>query len=245
MYDVWLSHANGLERLINSHAREWLGLPRPVRQLSSLTTYFQPGRRIQMCQGEGVRIIFSSEIAVITLQPDLVLLSKSRQHACIIELTVPWEDVIDERKKLHYSNLAAEAGAKAWKVKVRPVEVGCRGFVASSTTKLLNEKGVGGTGPQQDSKRAVRHCWKDQSMALVKKEGRCLSCQDKQLTHRDLINLWLAASAEGVLWKKAETPYDAEVHTWRCVLVVATSRGSHPQLILPETVAMHTRDFNT
>ena len=43
-------------------------------------------------------------------------------------------DTIEEAyecKKLRYSNLAAEAEDRGWKRRVRLVEVGCRGFVAS------------------------------------------------------------------------------------------------------------------
>lgn len=96
----------------------------------------------------GQRLIFPLEIATTTLRPDLVLWSKSRQHAYIIELTVPWENAVDEayeRKKLQLSsNLAAEAEDRGWMVKVHPVEVGCRYYVASSTVKLLREVGVRG-----------------------------------------------------------------------------------------------------
>lgn len=49
-----------------------------------------------------------------------------------------------ERKKLCYSNLAAEAEDRGWKIWVRPVEVGCRGFVASTTAKFFREVGVRG-----------------------------------------------------------------------------------------------------
>ncbi len=91
------------------------------------------------------KLTFPSEIALTILRPDLVLWSNSCQLAYIIELTVPWEDAVEEafeRKKLRYSNLADEAENRGWKIKVRPVEVGCRGFVAKSTSKTLTEIGV-------------------------------------------------------------------------------------------------------
>ncbi|KAK7898520.1 hypothetical protein WMY93_019373 [Mugilogobius chulae] len=65
----------------------------------------------------------------------------------IVELTVPWEEANDEayeRKKLRYSQLAAEAEERGWSVLVYPVEVGCRGFVANSTIRLLKEVGITG-----------------------------------------------------------------------------------------------------
>ena len=76
------------------------------------------------------RLTFPSEISVTSLCPDLVLWSSSSQHVFIVELMVPWEDTID-------TCLAAEAEEWGWKVKVCPVEVGCRGFVAKSTVVLL------------------------------------------------------------------------------------------------------------
>ncbi len=93
------------------------------------------------------RLTFPPEITATNMRPDLVLWSKSCRQVFIVELTVPWEEAIDEafeRKWLRYADLAAEAEDRGWKVNVRPVEVGCRGFVASSTTRLLKEVGIRG-----------------------------------------------------------------------------------------------------
>lgn len=95
----------------------------------------------------GQKLTFPSEIATTNLRPDLVLWSNSCWRVFIIELTVHWEDTVDEAyelKRLRYANLAVEAEERGWNVKVRPVEVGCRGFVASSTVRLLREVGVRG-----------------------------------------------------------------------------------------------------
>ncbi|KAL1273019.1 hypothetical protein QQF64_028881 [Cirrhinus molitorella] len=101
------------------------------------------------------RLTFPPEIAVTNLRPDLVLWAKSCWRVFIVEMTVPWEDAIDEafeRKRLRYANLAAEAEGRGWNVKVWPVEVGCRGFVARSTTRLLKEVGIRG----QSQQRAIK-----------------------------------------------------------------------------------------
>ena len=95
----------------------------------------------------GRQLVFPKEIATTTLRPDLVLWSPSQKKVFIIELTVPWEDAVDEayeRKHLRYAELAAEAQHRGWNAEVRPVEVGCRGFVARSTTKLLTDLGIRG-----------------------------------------------------------------------------------------------------
>ena len=76
-----------------------------------------------------------------------LLWSPSLRKVFIIELTVPWEDSVDEayeRKHLRYAELAAEAQHRGWNTEVRPVEVGCRGFVATSTTRLLRDLGIKG-----------------------------------------------------------------------------------------------------
>jgi len=88
-----------------------------------------------MCVDLHQKVTFLSEIA------------SSSHCVFIIELTVPLEDAIDEafeRKKLCYAGLALEADQRGWKVRVRPVEVGCRGFLAFSTTRLLKEFGIRG-----------------------------------------------------------------------------------------------------
>ncbi|KAK0156516.1 Retrovirus-related Pol polyprotein from type-1 retrotransposable element R2 [Merluccius polli] len=111
----------------------------------------------------GKRLCFPAEIAATNLRPDLVLWSASLKLVYIIELTVPWEGAVEEayeRKKLRYTELAADAQQQGWNAKVRPVEVGCRGFVASSTSRLLLEMGVRG--------KAHRQAVKDLSTAAEK-----------------------------------------------------------------------------
>ncbi|XP_019217589.1 uncharacterized protein LOC109203016 [Oreochromis niloticus] len=103
-------------------------------------------------------LIFPTEIVTTTLRPDLVLWSNTQKLAYVIELTVPWEEAIEEAfecKKLRYANLAAEAEDRGWKIKVRPVEVGCRGFATSTTAKLLREIGIRGQAQRQAIRELV------------------------------------------------------------------------------------------
>lgn len=86
----------------------------------------------KMLVDTGQQLVFPPEIANITLRPDLVLWSPSFKNVSIIELTVPWEDSVDEAhelKHLYYVELAAEAQHHGWNTEVRPVEV-------SSTTRI-------------------------------------------------------------------------------------------------------------
>ena len=101
----------------------------------------------QMMVDIGQRLVIPSVIITSQLRPDIVLWSLSQRTVYLIELTVPWEGSIEEafeRKKLRYADLAAEAEQRGWATKIRPVEVGCRGFVAKSTTKLLRDMRFGG-----------------------------------------------------------------------------------------------------
>ena len=80
----------------------------------------------RMVADVGRQLVFPKEIATTTLRPDIVLWSPSKKKALIIELTVPWEDAVDEafeRKHLRYAELAAEAQQRGWNTEVRPVEV--------------------------------------------------------------------------------------------------------------------------
>lgn len=63
------------------------------------------------------------------------------------ELTVPWEDGLEsafERKKEKYAELAAACIEAGWRAFIYPVEVGCRGFIGTSTQRLLKSLGVRG-----------------------------------------------------------------------------------------------------
>ncbi|MGH0138791.1 UNVERIFIED_CONTAM: hypothetical protein FKN15_001753 [Acipenser sinensis] len=104
----------------------------------------------------GQRLIFPPEIATTNLRPDFVLWSGSAHLVHLVELTVPWEDAVDEayeRKRLRYAQLATEAEQRGWRVRVYPVEVGCRGFVAHSTTQFLRDVGFSG----QELHRTVKN----------------------------------------------------------------------------------------
>ena len=89
----------------------------------------------------GQQLIFPPEIASTNLRPNMVLWSPSRRSVYVIELTVPWENSVEEAyEKLRYTELAEDASQRGWSAKVCPVEIECRGFVASnSTIRLLKD----------------------------------------------------------------------------------------------------------
>jgi len=60
----------------------------------------------------------------------------------MIELTVPWEDAVEEayeRKSLKCAEPAADVERLGWKAKICLVEVGCRGFVGRSAIKIIKD----------------------------------------------------------------------------------------------------------
>ena len=119
------------------------------------TTLLDSARDWRMQVDLDQKFIFPPEILPTSLRPDLVLWSTTQKVVFIIEITVPWEAAVGEayeRKRLKYADIAAEAEKRGWRAQVLPVEVGCRGFVATSTTKLLKRLGVRG----QAFRRAIK-----------------------------------------------------------------------------------------
>lgn len=113
---------------------------------------------------------------------------------------VSWVDAIDEayeRKNLRCASLATEVDQWGWKVRVRPVKVGRRGFVTFSTTRLLKEEGI--KGPASRTVAEQRSPW----LWLKRKDQVWASSNhfSHQATHAQV---WSACGgpfpAKGVLW---------------------------------------------
>ena len=95
----------------------------------------------------GKKLIFPREIASITLRPNIVMWSESIRSVAMVELTVPWEERVEEAhhsKKTKYEGLQQECIDNRWRAWVIPVEVGCRGFPAQSLWSALRLLGVTG-----------------------------------------------------------------------------------------------------
>ncbi|KAJ8415032.1 hypothetical protein AAFF_G00007300 [Aldrovandia affinis] len=103
----------------------------------------------------GRQLQFPQEICSTTLRPDVVLWSAAAKSALLIELTVPWEEGLEaayERKMAKYADLVAECRESGWSVRMYPVEVGARGFVGSSTSRLLRDLGLRGARLSKSTK---------------------------------------------------------------------------------------------
>ena len=86
-----------------------------------------------------------------TKKPDLVIWSEEEKEVHLVELTVPHEDNIGaahERKEERYETLVEGCEEAGWKATHFPVEVGCRGFIATSVRRWMR---VAGIGPKKGS----------------------------------------------------------------------------------------------
>ena len=93
------------------------------------------------------RMEFPSEIAVTNKRPDIVIWSAKTKQAVLLELTVPWEERIEEayeRKNLKYQELVKDCQQNGWKIWFFAVEVGCRGFVGQSMWRALRAIAITG-----------------------------------------------------------------------------------------------------
>ena len=83
-----------------------------------------------------------------------MLISNQTKQASIIELTVPNEDRVEvsgELKRNKYEAIAVDGRQRGWRVRIWAVEVGCRGFPASSMASFVRELGYRG----RDGKKAL------------------------------------------------------------------------------------------
>ncbi len=104
----------------------------------------------------GRKLVFPQKIATTALRPDIVLWSERSRQVVMVELTVPWEERVEEAyhmKRNKYEELRLECVSKGWKCWVFPVEVGSRGFPAQSMWSTLSKLGLVG----QTRKRAIQN----------------------------------------------------------------------------------------
>ena len=101
------------------------------------------------------RLKVPAEVTITNLRPDMMLISWQTKQVSFIELTVPSEERIEvsgEIKKTKYEAIAIDGRQKGWKVRIWAVEVGCRGFPASSMASFLKEIGYRG----KEGKRVIK-----------------------------------------------------------------------------------------
>ena len=100
------------------------------------------------------RLVFPQEVVTTTLRPDIVITSSSTKCIILVELTVPWEDRIEESHQIKgqkYDHIVTEAIQNGWQAYCFPVEVGCRVFPAKSLSWMLRSLGL----PSNKCKKAI------------------------------------------------------------------------------------------
>ncbi|XP_059199347.1 uncharacterized protein LOC131979398 [Centropristis striata] len=88
-----------------------------------------------------------SHITQSRLRPDIILTSEATKQLLLLELTVPWEERMEEaqeRKREKYQELVEDCRRNGWKTRCMPVEVGCRGFASHSLSKAYGTLGITG-----------------------------------------------------------------------------------------------------
>ncbi|KAL4008901.1 hypothetical protein ACER0C_002753 [Sarotherodon galilaeus] len=79
----------------------------------------------------GKQLKFPQNIAKTSLRPDMIIISEASKQLIMLELTVPWEERIEEaneRKQGKYQDLVQECRGRGWKTFYEPIEVDCRGL---------------------------------------------------------------------------------------------------------------------
>ncbi|KAJ8002290.1 hypothetical protein DPEC_G00178350 [Dallia pectoralis] len=106
----------------------------------------------------------------------MLLISETSKQIILLELTVPWEDRIEEakeRKRAKYAELVEECRKNGWRACCEPIEVGCRGFAGQSLCRAYNILGITGAS----KRRAIKEVTEAAEVALkvaVVKERRTM-----------------------------------------------------------------------
>ena len=130
---------------------------------------FSPQRWTGMRVDLDKQLKFPDHVTSTSLRPDIVLSSVSSRQVLLIELTVPWEDRIEEaneRKRSKYQELVEQCQRGGWKARCEPIEVGCRGFAGRSLCKVYTLLGITGVekrkaikSTMEAAERASRWLW--------------------------------------------------------------------------------------
>ena len=81
--------------------------------------------------------IFPTEITLMTKRPDIVIWFVKAKKVFVIELTVPFEENFNwahQCKLEKYEDLQEQCVRNGWITNIFPIEIGCRGFIANSTS---------------------------------------------------------------------------------------------------------------
>jgi len=77
----------------------------------------------------------------------MVLTSEASKQIILLDLTVPWEDRIEEtneRKTANYAELVEECRSNRGRARCEPIEARCRGLAGQSLCRADNTLGISG-----------------------------------------------------------------------------------------------------
>ena len=160
-------------------------------------------------------------------QPDLVFWSTSLKTAYIIELTVPWENSVEEayvRKQSAMQSLHQKQRSVATTRK--SIQLKCRGIVVLSTIRLLKELGIHGQALWNTIRSVSEEADKSSWWIWLKRKDPCWAPNASGWSLGTVDTGYMLRAdhpAAGcpcggcIVWN-AETPSDARIHYWWCVL---------------------------
>ena len=82
------------------------------------------------------------DILVTPEKPDFVIINRLIKHITIIELTCPWEERLDEARRLKtekYTPLVTDIQQKGFSVEYFPLEVGARGIINKANKETIKD----------------------------------------------------------------------------------------------------------
>ena len=103
------------------------------------------------------QLAFPTKITSTCQRPDLVIWSVNSKKVINAELTIPFKvniDWVHQHKLENYEDLRVQCVKNGWSTDIFPLEIGCRGFILTSTPTFLTftsrEKGIYKKDPKQD-----------------------------------------------------------------------------------------------
>ena len=120
---------------------------RTTQKRNETTSYLDGASDWKMQADLDGHLKFPKEVAVTDKRPDMILISTESKKVGLVELTVPSEERVEvsgELKKTKYAPLPQEGKTNGWNVQVWTIEVGCKGFPASSMASFLKDLGFAG-----------------------------------------------------------------------------------------------------
>ncbi|XP_067284127.1 uncharacterized protein [Pseudorasbora parva] len=153
-----IDHCKRLRPVKNTIAFVRAGDKPPLAARATSSGLLATARDWELKADLGKQLKFPEAVATSTLRPDMLLISETSKQIVLLELTVPWEDRIEEaneRKRAKYAELVEECRNNGWRARCEPIEVGCRGFAGQSLCRAYNILGIIGASKRRAIKEVT------------------------------------------------------------------------------------------